>query len=206
MNPSSFLNLGQKLNSVNTLSMTKISKVFYNALLIVTISISCNKTPQQKSTYISHHTINQTDTMVLSYLRRNLQGYSMVLPSEMNPLWWSLCPENKNPIQISTDLNDDGITDHAFFLKKDSEYVLCLLKSTKGNYSHFLIDGFTKNTEGLAYGLSILPPQQVDLVVNNEEVSYILRSNSISVSYLEKPLFIFYFENKQLQRISFDEH
>lgn len=184
-----------------------VNRIGLNMWLFMMMTCGCSeKKPHMDHGYVSesYSSTIHSDSLIDSYLADKLPGYSLVNDADMDPLWESLCPENKTPTRISTDLNDDQIPDYGLLVRKDS--ILCVLLMVSDPfsmvYSHTLLDGFPAiRPEGIQFGLSIVPPQQIDLVINHQERSFLLLSNSVQITFFETLARIYYFDKGSVQTI-----
>jgi hypothetical protein len=134
---------------------------------------------------------------VKDYLSKNLAGWTIPDTSDYIKAWWSFYDKNQIPFFVTSDFNDDHVSDYAMILKNSKSIRLVILTATGNSYTLWMADDFNEAFGGkdIQYGLVIEPPGRTDCIIDNKEQSLVLESNGIALMALEQKCKIYYWHS-----------
>ena len=138
---------------------------------------------------------------VLDYIEAKLPGWEIPDTSEYVKYWWDFYDRDKITYFVNTDLNMDGFEDYAITMKTGNILKLVFILRTGDTFSHLIANDFSEvyTGKGLKYGILIEPPGRTDRVVNNKEVTLILRHNGVALMKEEIMIRIYYWKDDKFQ-------
>jgi len=168
-------------------------------------AISCTNTPEPVSNVVTHYdsiAIPVTDTSlpvsVTSSLAHFLPGWIVCTEHDYAGSFWSFYDSNTKPYLAATDINDDGKTDFALFVKKHDSTQLVFLTSKENSFElHTIPESAKPFHQDLHYCLIPEPPGQVD-VARPTIQSLILTSNGINLMDMENRKCIYYWHQDSI--------
>jgi hypothetical protein len=173
-------------------------------ILILFSALGCKSSKTNSNPVINQTEKNSSKSLdlipanVIYYLKNNLSGWNIPDTSDYSKAWWSFYERNQIPYFVTTDFNDDNVSDYAFILKNKNSIKLVILVGSGETFTHWIADDFKEtykdNVKDIQYGLNIEPPARIDCVVDNKECSLALRSNGFVLMELEKKLKIYYWD------------
>jgi hypothetical protein len=127
----------------------------------------------------------------------------LVLPEPLlyTQLWWSFYDADQQTLGASTDLNDDRQLDYAFFVERSDTINLLILLSNSDTYTSVLAPDFIYpiGENNFRYGIQVVPPGQIDCVVDGQEKSLILKSNAIALLEYEEIIHIYHWTGSNFE-------
>jgi hypothetical protein len=148
-------------------------------------------------------TPNLIPRSVNDYLTANFAGWTIPDTSDYIKAWWAFYDKNQIPYFVTTDFNDDNLSDYVFLLKNSNSIRLVILTAIGKTFTHWISEDFKetfkKGEKYIQFGLAIEPPGRTDCIVDNKEQSLLLKSNGIALMTMEQKCQIYYWSSGKYQ-------
>jgi hypothetical protein len=137
---------------------------------------------------------------IKEYLKTKLIEWSIPDTSNYVKSWWSFYDRDQIPYYVTTDINDDNLSDYAFILKNSNSIRLVIITSSNDSLTHWIDSNFnvkySDKVKDLHYGVNIESPSHIDCIVDNtKEYALDLKSNGFVLMDLERKVKLYYWEN-----------
>lgn len=185
----------------------------YTLLCIIIVFSGCTARNKQQANPAADNPglANETKTAVyapsffsekaFAFFEANHSDFVLPEPLRYNQLWWSFYDAGQQTLGASTDLNDDRQLDYAFFVERSDVINLLILLSSSDTYTSVLAPDFMYpiGENNFRYGIQVVPPGQIDCVVDGQEKSLTLKGNAIALLEYEEIIHIYHWTGSEFE-------